>query len=284
MSKTTRHIELNISTEVAADNPSFTLEKVLSALAPMGEKTSIHTLDYMTRDSSWSGASVFLRFSGDPSEPFYEVGGEYEEGGEEVEAERLQYLRENGVCFRMKARAPIDGLKHYSSESAHEGFEVNAAFLATHGFPVDPAQFTATWHYEGDVSPEMYWLHINIESCKDIPMTKVSAKGHLSLDKYDADLLGISHDGVTITHPLRSADGTALVDPCIYGFAPSDRNGCEGMLSLSLEGGGYLLLSNETLFRDPDEEFLEPGYIGRYGEDNYLIAGCNYDHLPVQGQ
>lgn len=101
---------------------------------------------------------------------------------------------------------------------------------------------------------------------------------------YDADLLAVTVDGVTIYNPLRTPDDSAFCTPERYGFELFHTGGgCMGY-QLELPDGGYLLVTDEDGSGLPEETDEVSPVIGRYDAEGYpVVEVSDFAELPKNG-
>jgi hypothetical protein len=108
-------------------------------------------------------------------------------------------------------------------------------------------------------------------------------------NSYDKNLLAFSDDGEEIRDPFLSPCGRFQVDPRQYGFAEwATGGGCKA-LRRELDGGHYLLLTDESGLDLPDPGDASSALLGRYDENGEELLVCRiadvvmYDEEPGYG-
>jgi hypothetical protein len=272
---------LNLTINLAAHDGAqyFATEDIVSALQKFGVVTKINETNYLSRSSSELMATTWIRFRVGDASPCYATSSHNDRDciATEIGEDRLQYLRDNGVCVEMVFEMP-NSQTYVPPAFVCSSYEANATFVSSFGFAVDINVFDAKWLLGDAKDIATCWLRMELAPCRQAPMHKMNQHGTVDLEAYDPALLGFMCNGQQITYPFFSPDGQTQIDPrTCYGFTPSQRGGCEDKLEKELEGGDYLLMSEHHM-EDPQPT------IGRYNSAGYMVALCELSMIPIHGE
>lgn len=147
-----------ISASITPADDAVTLEDLQQALRHLGSTHFIYTAEVELASAENCTQAVWLYVSADDSEPYLIVSELGDTEGQPVDGVEADRIRQDGVCTELYAqfpRADKYGAPAYSNDD-----EFAAGVVGSHGFRLDPNDFTVRAEDRGDDGCEEIWLKL----------------------------------------------------------------------------------------------------------------------------